>query len=241
MVKLAICDDDLEMGKIVGNQVDQWMTKHKIAYDKQVFSSSKGLLYEIEDGTEYDVLLLDIEMPELDGIKLTEQIKIYLPNVLIIFITSHEKYVYESFKVQPFRYVTKKYLPQMIPYAMRDATDFLMKSRDKYLYVENQDGMEKILTQNIAYIYHRGKYAYIKKMNGLESKVRKTLKQVYSELPLEDFVWLDRGCICNLLQISRISGGDVLLEDGTRLQVSRDRLTEVKSFLRRYWIGTEEE
>lgn len=237
MIKIAICDDIAENGKRIASLVDSWMNEQQIHCEKQVFTSSKGLLYEIEDGTNFDLLLLDIEMPELDGMNLTEQIKNYLPDVLTIFITSYEKYVYESFKVQPFRFIPKKFLEQMLPLALKDAVDLIGKYEGKYLYTTNQEGMEKIPTKSITYIWHREKYAYIEKSNGENTKVRKTLKQVYEELPAEDFIWIDRGCICNLMQIARINGGDILLTDGTRLQVSKERLTEVKSALRKYWMG----
>lgn len=240
MIRLAVCDDDVEKGKIIDTMLAAWLDKHQYIYEKQLFSNSRGLLYEIQDGTDFDVLLLDIEMPGLDGIELTEQIKVFLPDVLIIFVTSYEKYVYESFKVQPFRFIPKKFIEQMLPLALKDAMDLLKKCKGKYLFVENQEGMEKIPTRSITYIWHKEKYAYIEKTNGSRAKVRKTLKQVYEELPAEDFVWIDRGCICNLMQISRISNGDVLLTDGIRLQVSRDRLTEVKTVLRKYWTEKED-
>lgn len=237
MIKIAICDDDLEKGEIIESMLMTWMNEHQKGYEKQLFSNSRGLLYEIEDGTEFDVLLLDIEMPELDGIALTEKIKKILPDVLIIFITSHERYVYESFKVQPFRFIPKKYLNQMFPLALKDAVEWFEKSEGKYLYIENQEGMEKIPTRSITYIWHREKYAYVEKTGSSCAKVRKTLRQIYEELPKEDFIWIDRGCICNLLQISKIDKGDILLTDGTRHPISRDRLTDVKNTLRKYWIG----
>lgn len=237
MIRIAICDDDIENGKIVYGMLNDWVNSNQKYCEKQFFPSSRDLLYEIEDGAGFDVLLLDIEMPDLDGIVLTEKVKKYLPDALIIFITSHEKYVYESFKVQPFRFIPKKFQEQMLPSALKDAVEVFEKCEGKYLYVENQEGMEKITVRSITYIWHREKYAYIERTNGKRAKVRKTLKQVFEELPKEDFVWIDRGCICNLMQISKIDRGDVLLTDGTRHAISRERLTEVKSILRKYWIG----
>ncbi|MGN0335463.1 MAG: LytR/AlgR family response regulator transcription factor [Lachnospiraceae bacterium] len=239
MIRIAICDDDIDKGKWIYSKVWNLMNSYFCNCEIQIFSSSKTLLHEIGDGMCFELLLLDIEMPELDGMKLTEIIKTYLSDVLIIFITSHEKYVYESFKVQPFRFIPKIYIEKMLPLAMKDAMEYIKKSEGKFLCIENNNGLEKIPTRIITYIWHREKYAYIEKTNGEHAKVRKTLKRVYDELPQEDFVWLDRGCICNLIHIGRISRGDVVLIDGTRLQVSKDRLTEVKDTIRKYWIGKE--
>lgn len=75
MLNIAICDDDAYASK----QVEQFACKlllqnHEI-YKIHVFSSSKALLYEVQDGTAFDILLLDIEMPGLDGMELTEALK----------------------------------------------------------------------------------------------------------------------------------------------------------------------
>lgn len=239
MIKIAICDDDVNKGIWVASYIERSLKEKALIFEKDVFSSSRNLLYEIEDGTKYDLLLLDIEMPNIDGIELTAHIKKYLPEALVIFITSYEKYVYESFKVQPFRFVPKRYAENMLSSAIDDALSVIEKNVTKYLFVENQEGLEKIPTKTIMYIWHREKYAYLERTNGKTTKVRKTLKQVFDELPKGDFVWIDRGCICNLMQISKIGDGYVWLLDGNKLPASRDRLTEVKSMLRKYWMGTE--
>ena len=109
----------------------------------------------------------------------------------------------------------------------------------KYYGAENQRMLEKIPLRSITYICHQEKYAYIEKTNGEHTKVRRTLRQVYKGLPQEDFIWMDRGCIVNLSQIARIDGEELILTDGTRLNVSRDRLTELKNRVREYWMEKE--
>ena len=64
--------------------VEKCCEEIEIACKKSVFTNSKALLYEIEDGTYFDLLLLDIEMPEMDGIDLTGKIKKHLPDTLVI-------------------------------------------------------------------------------------------------------------------------------------------------------------
>lgn len=241
MISIVICDDELAMGKRIESTVQSLLLKKGIPCTMQCFSDSKLLLYEIEDGTCYDLLLLDIEMPELDGISLTNRIKKYLPNCLIIFITSYDKYVYDSFKVQPFRFIPKRSMEQRLPEAISEAVSWIEKNVHRFYEIENQQGMERIPIGEIAYIWHREKYAYIEKMNGECAKVRKTLKQVFSELPTGNFIWIDRGCICNLSQIMKVSGGDVYLTNGVNLAVSRERLTEVKEKISGFWLDGEGE
>ena len=58
-------------------------------------------------------------------------------------------------------------------------------------------------------------------------------------LPEGDFVWVNRGAICNLQHIARISNYDAILTNEEKIEVSIDRLTEVKRLMRRYWTGEE--
>ena len=66
------------------------------------------LQYDIEEGQYYDLILSDIEMPQIDGMDLAAYMKRYLPDVLIIFITSHLKYAVDAFELSVSIY-TQKY------------------------------------------------------------------------------------------------------------------------------------
>lgn len=236
MVRIAICDDDVKETGAAEEVIRACCRKEEKICECRAYSNSKALLYEVEEGEYFDILLLDIEMPQMDGMALTGEIKKYLPDALVIFVTSYEKYVFKAFEVQPFRFVPKKFREEMLPAAVTDAMRLALDRDGKFYVAENQRQLEKIPLRSITYIWHQEKYAYIEKTNGEHTKVRRTLRQVYKELPQEDFMWMDRGCIVNLSQIARINGEDLILTDGTRLNVSRDRLTELKNRVREYWM-----
>ena len=239
MFNIAICDDTENERDIVHSEVRKYFANKKEVYNICLFNRSKALWYEIEDGKQFDILLLDIEMPEMDGIDLTRIIKEKIPETLVIFITSYEKYVLESFKVQPYRFIPKEKISTMLPDALEDAIKYLNKQEGKAYVIQNHQGMEKVLIKNIIYIWHHGKYAYIEKTNGENVKVRKSLKEVYQDLPEEHFEWIDRGCICNLSHIVKIVDDSVQLTNGEIQQISKDRIKETKERLRRYIMEAE--
>ena len=65
--------------------------------------------------------------------------------------------------------------------------------------------------------------------------MRKSLQQVFEELHAPEFVFLDRGCIANILQIRKISGGMAELSTGQSLPISRGHLQDVKEKINRFW------
>lgn len=239
MICVAICDDDVKEAERVGKLVEKCCREREMVCRKELFYNSQSLFYEVEEGRYYDILLLDIEMPGINGIELTNKVKKYLPDALTIFVTSYEQYVYKSFEVQPYRFIPKRDAGKMLPVAVGDALKLALEREGKFYIAENQKMLEKIPLKSISYIWHREKYAYIEKSNKEHTKVRKTLRQVYKELPEEGFAWVDRGCIVNLAQILRITGDGVTLADGTQLGAGREKITELKDRLRRYWISRE--
>ena len=94
MIKIAICDDEQTM--VLGNEdiVKKCLQECGITYEITTYVKSSNLLADIaEDGFFYDLLLLDVEMPEYSGMEIAEKVKEYLPNIRIIFITSdYRKY-----------------------------------------------------------------------------------------------------------------------------------------------------
>lgn len=236
MVRVAICDDEKQYGQKVYELTAAFFEKEDIRGNVQIFDNSMALYYEVEDGKHFDIFLLDIEMPKANGIALTEMIQKHLPEAVIIFVTSHLKYVYDVFKVRAFRFVTKDRLEEMISPALRDAVGHVQKQDGKSYVVENQRGIEKVLLKDIVYIWHEGKYSLLQTERGPVLKVRKTLKQVYEELDAKEFVWVDRSYICNMGKIAKTEDEDVVLTDGTRLSLQRGRINEFKARLRDYWF-----
>ncbi|MEY8533208.1 response regulator [Blautia pseudococcoides] len=83
--------------------------------------SQKLLCHITEDGSHYDLILLDIEMAETDGMELAEKIKPFLPDVKIIFITSHLEYAIDAYELSIFRYVPKNDIEKRLTAAITDA------------------------------------------------------------------------------------------------------------------------
>lgn len=235
MIRIAICDDDAAMRTRIEQSVKNILIEKHIVYKLQLFDAGDFLMYEIQEGAHFDLMLLDIEMPGIDGISLANKIREKLSSCAVIFITSHSQYVYDSFKVSPFRYIPKQCFEEKIDEAVSSAIVWIEENIHRYYTAENGKGIELIPIGDINHIWHYDKYSFIERKNGENVKVRKTLKKIFSELPEGDFIWLDKGCICNLGQISKVNGSDVVLLSGRVLNVSRDRVSEVKAYLRDYW------
>lgn len=107
MMHIAVCDDDQKDCKEIDSILKECCGEAGVLYDREIFEDSVELIDEVERGIYYDIFLLDIEMPKINGLELAAKIRDSLPLAIVIFITSHEKYVYKSFEVQARRFVPK--------------------------------------------------------------------------------------------------------------------------------------
>ena len=86
MIYIAICEDNEESAKLLKKKVITLLNQYNVLADISVYIQSKMLQYDIQEGKYFDLILSDIEMPDIDGMVLAEYIRKYLSEVLIIFI-----------------------------------------------------------------------------------------------------------------------------------------------------------
>lgn len=235
MLRIAICDDEEKMVSLNAEITEQCLKEAAAAGEIKTYGSSDNLLYDIaEDRFFFDLILLDIEMPGVTGMELAAKIKPVLPDVKIIFITSHIEYAIDAFELSIFRYVPKSELERRLPTAVTDALKLILLEEGRVYTIRTSSRLERIPYKDILYIERDGKNARLVTASGV-SKVRRTLQGVYDELKAEEFLFIDRGCIVNMIHIMQISSGSAVLKDGTRLPVSRSHLAEVKEQINNYW------
>ena len=214
MVKIAICDDEEKSVALHERMVRECLQAAGIGCEITTYTQSRNLLYDItDDAFFYDLILLDIEMPGISGMELPQQIKGFLPNVRIIFVTSHTEYAIDAFELSIFRYVPKNNLEAKLPAAVLDAARLIELEAGQEYTIQTASRMEKIPFKDIFYVQRDGKNAMIVSSAGT-AKVRKSLQQVFDELNTPEFIFIDRGCIVNIIHIMKISDGMAVLKNG---------------------------
>lgn len=235
MVKIAICDDEEKSVALHERMVRECLQAAGIGCEITTYIQSRNLLYDItDDAFFYDLILLDIEMPGISGMELPQQIKGFLPNIRIIFVTSHTEYAIDAFELSIFRYVPKNNLEAKLSAAVLDAARLIELEAGQEYTIQTASRMEKIPFKDIFYIQRDGKNASIVSSAGI-SKVRKSLQQVFDELNTPEFIFIDRGYIVNIIQIMKISDSAAVLKNGEQLPISRSHLQEVKQKINEFW------
>lgn len=107
MINIAICDDDIVTTSKIENMLQNIAKRNFIQIDTEVFWNGESLAESVKAVNYFDIIFLDIEMGAEDGITVARKIRQIDKNVLIIYVTSHENYMKESFEVRPFQFLVK--------------------------------------------------------------------------------------------------------------------------------------
>ena len=215
--KIAICDDEASVIEYVSSIVTEWEAKSGHTVTLRTFSSAESFLFSYEDENDYDILLLDIEMGQMDGLSLAKTIRKKNETVQIVFITGYSEYISEGYEVAALHYLMKPVKPEKLFEVLNRATEKLEKN-ERILTLSLSGEMVRIPLHEIAYIDVNSNYITL---HGKEDyTVKKTLGDIQKELD-ERFFKVGRSCIVNLNMVQRVTKTDCYLSNGSSLPLPR--------------------
>lgn len=216
-VKFAICDDSTIDSSYVKELVIKWANVKKYQINIDVFSSAEAFLFYYVENKEYDVLLLDIEMGNMDGVTLAREIRKSNKSVQIVFITGYSDYIAEGYDVEALHYLMKPLKEEKLFDVLERAVSKIIQN-ENHLVLNTYDEMIRIPLHEIIYIAVDRNYVTI--YANEDYTIKKTLGEIAKELD-ERFFRIGRSAIVNLKYVSRVTKTDVYLTNGVILQLPR--------------------
>lgn len=201
-LNIAVCDDEQIMRNSITKELKQLDSDISI----KEFSSGNELISYSDD---FDIILLDIEMPELNGIETAKKLRENGFSNFIIFITSHSEFMRDAFKVQTFRYLDKPIAFEELKTAIREAENDI--NHNKKIIVKCNDGIYSIYYNDIVCIeaFGAGVFIYTKD-KVLCSRI--TLKSIQDKLDSHDFFQSHKSFYIALKYIKTINKNDIEME-----------------------------
>ncbi|MBD5458427.1 MAG: response regulator transcription factor [Lachnospiraceae bacterium] len=231
-IKIAICDDEAASRENMEMMCRAFFGERELSLgmpEIHVFASGKEMTASSGD---YDILLLDIEMPEQDGIRIKELFEKNRKRTRIIFTTSHRERVLEAFGKNVVSFLVKPLCKEDFQKAMEKTLSDLC---GQVLEIEENGETFLIPVKQIRYIEAQDKYT-LAVMETEEYLMRRTMKFWESALPSQDFVRIHKSYLVNLEYFEK-KGDEVRLGGGKTVRMSRLRkngiMEKYKEFLRR--------
>ena len=215
--KIAICDDcDVDRQYIL-NMVTLWGERSGYIVHVDLFSSAENFLFHYAEESDYDILLLDIEMGTMDGVTMAKRLRKENDTVQIVFITGYSDYILEGYEVAALHYLMKPVKKEKLCAVLDRAAQKLAKN-EKVLNFEIGGEMIRVPIYQIRYADVFGNYVTIHASSDVTIKM--TLSDLEKQLD-ERFYRAGRSCIVNLSQISRVTKAEIKLSDGTAIPLPR--------------------
>ena len=215
--KIAICDDSDVDRQYLSAFVSRWAVSVGHSVQIAMFASAEDFLFQYAEKSDYDILLLDIEMGSMDGVTMAKTLRKDNDTIQIIFITGYSDYISEGYEVAALHYLMKPVKQEKLFSVLDRAVEKLAKN-EKVLNFEMSGEMVRIPIYQIRYAEVFGNYVTIHADD--ELKIKMSLGEL--ERGLDDqFYRVGRSVIVNLTQISRVTKLEIKLNDGTAISLPR--------------------
>lgn len=232
MLRIAICDDDSKFTRKLETLVLQESQKLGIRADTDVFSDGKTLLKSFQNGDHYELIFIDIEMEQVDGITAARRIREIDHTVLLVYVSGYDKYLKELFEVEPFRFLSKPLNHAQFDRYFKEACKRINETEVFYQFTFNKE-IRKISVKDIVYFESNNRIVYIHLKDGTNEYFYGKLNNVEKELAAsrQYFLRIHQSFLVNYDYIIKMNFFNITINYARKkmeLKISEDRQKEVR-------------
>ncbi|MEG1131517.1 MAG: LytTR family DNA-binding domain-containing protein [Romboutsia sp.] len=224
MLKIALCEDEQSQRKTIKNYINEIFKKDGKNYELIEFENGESLLKEYPKGV--DILFLDIQMGNLNGMDTARKIREFDEKVEIIFITGVWEYVQEGYEVRAYRYLIKPVDFENFAKQFKLCTSYIEKQKNSSILATYKGESNKIPVNSIVYIETDNRNTIIHTMDK-SYKSNMGISKLEKDLEDENFLRCHNSFLINLQYISKIGQNSVNLSKFEVL-VSRHKMKDLK-------------
>lgn len=240
MFKIVIIDDNIESINLLKLYIQEYYSKRDETYMLKHYCSSEEFMQL--GNYNWDLILLDIEMPGIDGIKLAKSIRLLNTKVILTFITGHQKYMSESYKAHPFDYILK-------PFDKDTIFDFFDELYRYYFKKENDDNFINFVTNKGNINIEKSNILYFEYINASSTFPNRSIKLVtklgiftikqqigilFDSLDQTIFARPHQSFIINLENINSFKNNDIIMTNGDVIPISQRKIKHIRQHFAEY-------
>ena len=234
MINIAIVDNEKSvLENISGILSDMRGESDDIHID--TYEKAKDFLAAFET-VRYQILISDVDMPEMNGIEMGKKARDCDPNIYIIFLTAYVEYAIESYRMEAYQYILKEDVEERLPEIIKRLIGIVRNHSVKYCYIGSDTHRIKMCQDDIIHIRKtKGtKYVSFCTTEG-EIRERSSIEKVLEKLGREEFIVVERSSVVNLRHIMKVRDNVIYLSNGDAVEASHARIKKVKENIRKYW------
>lgn len=242
-MKLAIIEDEQAHTELLNRYIEMWSQDRGIPVTITPFPSAESFLFTWEEERDFDLLLVDIQMKEMNGMEMARQVREQDPDIAIIFTTGIADYMEAGYEVEAMHYLVKPVSQEKLFTCM----DRVLKkdSHEQFLLVKTKDGTLKLSIKSIIYVEAMGHGCMIEfcPQAGRTSQVEiaEGISELEEKFGEPDFVRCHRSYLCRIDKIHHINRAWIEMDNGSQIPVSRRVYSKVNQMFIRYFREKKEQ
>ena len=219
MFRIAVVEDDAEYIERITRYIEQFALENNLDIQTTAFRDGMEIVMNYRHG--WDIIFLDIEMPDLDGFSAAKEIRARDSTVLMIFITNMARYAIHGYEVEALDFILKPVSYEQFYMKMQKAVTAAKIRERKYIMLSTKDGEIRISVDEVLYVEVTNHHLQIVTLHGTHT-VFDSLNRFEKQLPEGRFARCSQSYLVNLQQVRKITASTVLV-DTHELPVSRTR------------------
>ncbi len=223
----AFCDDDAAARAHMREAAEKCFAECGVTLYAAEYDTAEALLAAMSRGA-FALLFLDIDMPEMDGIRLGERLRELGSEADIIYVSNMDERVYEVFPVRPWGFVRKSRFDVELGGVVERYVRERAACAPRIVIQDAQGAPHAIAPETLVYVESAGKLQKLFTSDGGQQTARCALRELEERLAGTGFIRVHKGFLVNYRFIRRIRSRGVELDDGRTLPVGRGRLDEVR-------------
>lgn len=219
MLQVAICDDNKVMLDFLKNEISRSLSAHSVQHKISTFTSGQSFMISHESGL-FDVVFLDIKMPDVNGFEVAKRLRRLSEKTYIIFVTTESSLVYDSFDFRPFYFIPKSNINLLQEKLNNVIRKLILHMNENHpISIDLPYGEKKhVKPDSIIYISSKSNYLDITTSSEV-IHIRAKLGDFLKLLPQNNFCRIHNRHIINLTHLCHI--------DNTRLKVILNNTIEL--------------
>lgn len=233
MIRIAVVEDEKAQVNLLLDYLKRYFSEEKKDYVADVYYNGMELLKNYIN--KYDILLLDIEMPLLDGLETARKLRKIDPAVVIIFVTNMAQFAVKGYEVDAIGYLVKPYTFFSFGMNLKKALNHLISRTAIDVIITTRQGIRVIPSSDLIYIeVKKHELIYYTETEAITN--RGTLKDIEEQLDKVYFARCNSCYLVNLKYVRSVTNNEVILPKG-ELVLSRGKKKEFMDKFMKYLGG----
>lgn len=226
MINIAVCDDDIALLKAkLDPLIKRTLTKLEVQAEIQYYNNGLALLDDFKKQNIYDIVILDIDMPSINGKELARNLRAIDSEFTLAFFTAYENEVFSAIPIGISAFIPKNFDDDKILSSLSELLEAFLAKNPQYdtldVLIEGKPSVIKIQASNIYYFLLTSKMITVHTYNDIYILSERKFDNVVKRFLPNGFYQINRACIVNVAKVYEIIDDSITMDNGDKLLVSR--------------------